>query len=130
MYHHRNDMNDHLKKFKFIANGLKLLNLYTLQKTEFRFGRNTSSDSRLTYISSNYPHIYIYLNLFQYRDLYCSRYFTCCVCMWFCNDVGGSCGSAVVGALIAAKDLKKGQTCVVLLADSTRNYMTKVNWMK
>ena len=40
---------------------------------------------------------------------------------------GGSCGSAVVGALQAAKDcgMKKGDRVVVLLADSTRNYMTK-----
>lgn len=38
---------------------------------------------------------------------------------------GGSSGSAMVGALIAAKQLKKGQRCVVLLADSIRNYMSK-----
>jgi cystathionine beta-synthase len=38
---------------------------------------------------------------------------------------GGSCGTAVVGALIAAKKLKKGQRCCVLLPDSVRNYMTK-----
>ncbi|ETO23453.1 cystathionine beta-synthase, partial [Reticulomyxa filosa] len=38
---------------------------------------------------------------------------------------GGSSGSAVVGALHAAKKLKKGQRCVVLLADSIRNYMSK-----
>ncbi|EAL73145.1 cystathionine beta-synthase [Dictyostelium discoideum AX4] len=38
---------------------------------------------------------------------------------------GGSSGSAMVGALLAAKQLKKGQRCVVLLADSIRNYMTK-----
>ena len=38
---------------------------------------------------------------------------------------GGSCGTAVVGALKAAKLLKKGQRCVVLLPDSVRNYMTK-----
>ncbi|KAN0034688.1 hypothetical protein ACTFIV_001220 [Dictyostelium citrinum] len=38
---------------------------------------------------------------------------------------GGSSGSAMVGALQAAKQLKKGQRCVVLLADSIRNYMTK-----
>ena len=48
---------------------------------------------------------------------------------------GGSCGSAVVGALQAAKDLgmKKGDRVVVLLADSTRNYMTKFlsdGWME
>lgn len=39
---------------------------------------------------------------------------------------GGSSGTAVAAALIAAKDLKKGQKCVVVLPDSTRNYMTKV----
>lgn len=45
---------------------------------------------------------------------------------------GGSCGSAVVGAVQAAKALKKGQRCVVVLPDSTRNYMTKFlsdEWM-
>eukprot|EP00750_Incisomonas_marina_P000980 INCI10792.1.p1 GENE.INCI10792.1~~INCI10792.1.p1 ORF type:complete len:444 (+),score=79.06 INCI10792.1:184-1515(+) len=45
---------------------------------------------------------------------------------------GGSSGSAVVGALYAAKKLQKGQRCVVLLADSVRNYMTKFlsdDWM-
>lgn len=46
---------------------------------------------------------------------------------------GGSCGASMVGALKAAKTLKKGQRCVVLLADSIRNYMTKHlsdDWMK
>jgi len=46
---------------------------------------------------------------------------------------GGSSGTAMVGALKAAKSLKKGQRCVVLLADSVRNYMTKFlndDWMK
>ena len=46
---------------------------------------------------------------------------------------GGSCGAAMVGALKAAKSLKKGQRCVVLLPDSVRNYMTKFlsdDWMK
>jgi len=38
---------------------------------------------------------------------------------------GGSSGSALYGALQAAKKLKKGQRCVVLLADSIRNYMSK-----
>lgn len=38
---------------------------------------------------------------------------------------GGSCGSALAGALKAAKSLKKGQRCVVILPDSVRNYMTK-----
>jgi cystathionine beta-synthase len=45
---------------------------------------------------------------------------------------GGSCGAAVIGALEAAKDLKEGQTCVVILPDSVRNYMTKSlcdDWM-
>lgn len=45
---------------------------------------------------------------------------------------GGSCGTAVAAALIAAKDLKHGQKCVVVLPDSTRNYMTKFlmdDWM-
>lgn len=46
---------------------------------------------------------------------------------------GGSSGSAMVAALEAAKELKAGQRCVVLLADSVRNYMTKFlndQWMK
>lgn len=40
--------------------------------------------------------------------------------------VGGSSGAAMHAALLAAKPLKKGQRCVVLLPDSIRNYMTKV----
>ena len=35
-------------------------------------------------------------------------------------------------ALQAAKDLKEGQNCVIVLADSVRNYMTKYlsdDWM-
>ena len=46
---------------------------------------------------------------------------------------GGSSGSAVWAALQAAKDLKKGQRCVVILHDSIRNYLTKFvddKWMK
>jgi cysteine synthase A len=39
--------------------------------------------------------------------------------------VGGSSGSAVWGALQAAKDLKKGQKCLIILPDSIRNYLTK-----
>ena len=45
---------------------------------------------------------------------------------------GGSCGAAMAGAVKAAKSLKKGQRCVVLLPDSVRNYMTKFlddGWM-
>jgi len=45
---------------------------------------------------------------------------------------GGSCGAAMSAAVIAASELKEGQRCVVLLADSTRNYMTKFlndTWM-
>eukprot|EP01111_Echinosteliopsis_oligospora_P015087 TRINITY_DN584_c0_g1_i1.p1 TRINITY_DN584_c0_g1~~TRINITY_DN584_c0_g1_i1.p1 ORF type:complete len:500 (+),score=172.87 TRINITY_DN584_c0_g1_i1:100-1599(+) len=45
---------------------------------------------------------------------------------------GGSSGAAVAGAMVAAKELKEGQRCVVLLADSVRNYMTKFlndDWM-
>ena len=38
---------------------------------------------------------------------------------------GGSSGTAVAAAVKAAKSLKKGQRCVVLLPDSVRNYMTK-----
>merc|ERR1719237_1558280 len=47
---------------------------------------------------------------------------------------GGSCGAAMVGVIraIKQKGLKKGQRCVVLLADSVRNYMSKFlsdSWM-
>eukprot|EP00977_Amphora_coffeiformis_P015696 scaffold4674_cov188-Amphora_coffeaeformis.AAC.7 len=45
---------------------------------------------------------------------------------------GGSSGAAVAAALEAAKSLKKGQRCVVILPDSVRNYMTKAlsdDWM-
>ncbi len=46
---------------------------------------------------------------------------------------GGSAGSAMAGALSAAKKLKAGQNCVVILADGVRNYMTKFvddKWMR
>ncbi len=46
---------------------------------------------------------------------------------------GGSSGSAMVGVMKEAGKLKKGQNCVVLLADGIRNYMTKFvdpKWMK
>ena len=45
---------------------------------------------------------------------------------------GGSSGSALQAALKEAKRLKKGQNCVVILADGVRNYMTKFiddKWM-
>jgi len=45
---------------------------------------------------------------------------------------GGSCGAAVACALKAAKSLKAGQRCVIILPDSVRNYMTKAlsdDWM-
>jgi len=47
--------------------------------------------------------------------------------------VGGSSGTAVFAALQAAKQLKKGQKCVVILPDSIRNYLTKFvddKWMR
>lgn len=47
--------------------------------------------------------------------------------------VGGSCGSATWAALQAAKQLKAGQKCLVILPDSIRNYLTKFadnQWMK
>lgn len=46
--------------------------------------------------------------------------------------VGGSSGSAMAAALKAAKTLGAGQRCVVVLPDSTRNYMSKFlddEWM-
>lgn len=45
---------------------------------------------------------------------------------------GGSCGAAVWAALQAAQELEEGQRCVVLLADSIRNYINKFvddKWM-
>jgi cystathionine beta-synthase len=39
--------------------------------------------------------------------------------------VGGSSGSAMMGALTQANQLKAGQNCVVLLPDGIRNYLTK-----
>lgn len=47
--------------------------------------------------------------------------------------VGGSSGATTWGALQAAKRLKKGEKCVVVLADGIRNYLTKFvddAWMK
>ena len=47
--------------------------------------------------------------------------------------IGGSCGTAVFAALEAAKSLKKGQNCLVILPDGIRNYMRKFvsdDWMK
>ena len=46
---------------------------------------------------------------------------------------GGSCGATMVAALKAASVLEVGQNCLVILADSIRNYMTKFpsdEWMK
>jgi cystathionine beta-synthase len=45
---------------------------------------------------------------------------------------GGSSGSNMHGAMIHAKKLKKGQSCVVFLPDGVRNYLTKFlddKWM-
>lgn len=47
--------------------------------------------------------------------------------------IGGSSGGAVWAALEAAKTLKQGQKCLVVLPDSIRNYLTKFpddDWMK
>lgn len=47
--------------------------------------------------------------------------------------IGGSCGAAVHGALIAARELSAEQKCLVILPDSIRNYMTKFasdDWMQ
>lgn len=47
--------------------------------------------------------------------------------------VGGSSGSAMWAALEAAKTLGKGQTCLVILPDSIRNYLSKYpdnQWME
>lgn len=46
--------------------------------------------------------------------------------------VGGSSGAAMSGALKAARALKKGQKCLVILPDSIRNYLSKFatdEWM-
>ncbi|KAL6115289.1 cbs [Pungitius sinensis] len=45
---------------------------------------------------------------------------------------GGSAGTAMAAAVHAAKELKEGQRCVVILPDSVRNYMSKFlsdKWM-
>ncbi|XP_063323336.1 cystathionine beta-synthase-like [Pelmatolapia mariae] len=45
---------------------------------------------------------------------------------------GGSSGTAMAAAVHAAKELKEGQRCVVILPDSIRNYMSKFlsdKWM-
>lgn len=47
--------------------------------------------------------------------------------------VGGSSGSALWAALKAAKDLAKGQRCLVILPDGIRNYLSKFvddKWMQ
>ncbi|EKD73437.1 MAG: hypothetical protein ACD_45C00316G0001 [uncultured bacterium] len=47
--------------------------------------------------------------------------------------IGGSSGTAVWAALQAAKRLKRGEKCVVILADGVRNYLTKFvddKWMR
>jgi cysteine synthase A len=47
--------------------------------------------------------------------------------------IGGSSGSSVWAALQAAKNLKKGQRCLVILPDGIRNYMSKFvddKWME
>jgi cysteine synthase A len=47
--------------------------------------------------------------------------------------IGGSCGATVWAALQAAKGLKKGQKCVIILADGIRNYLSKFasdEWMR
>lgn len=47
--------------------------------------------------------------------------------------VGGSSGAAVWAGLQAAKNLKSGQRCLVILPDGVRNYMSKFvddKWMK
>lgn len=47
--------------------------------------------------------------------------------------VGGSCGAAMWGALMAAQTLKPGQKCLVILPDSIRNYLSKYandEWMR
>ena len=38
---------------------------------------------------------------------------------------GGSSGASMAVAMKAAKNLKKGQKCVVILPDSVRNYINK-----
>jgi cysteine synthase A len=47
--------------------------------------------------------------------------------------IGGSCGATVWAALQAAKGLKKGRKCVIILADGIRNYLSKFasdEWMR
>lgn len=52
---------------------------------------------------------------------------------FFKNFTGGSSGCMVNVAMKAAKELKEGQRCVVILPDGIRNYMTKLvsdQWME
>jgi len=47
--------------------------------------------------------------------------------------IGGSCGATTWAALQAARRLKKGEKCVVILADGIRNYLSKFvddGWMR
>ena len=46
-----------------------------------------------------------------------------CVCVYVHVCVGGSSGSALSVAVKSARELKEGQTCVVVLPDSIRNYL-------
>ncbi|KAF6730294.1 Cystathionine beta-synthase [Oryzias melastigma] len=48
------------------------------------------------------------------------------------SSTGGSSGSAMAAAVKMARELKEGQRCVVILADSVRNYISKFlsdQWM-
>lgn len=47
--------------------------------------------------------------------------------------VGGSCGATTFAALKEARQLKRGQNCVVILSDGVRNYLSKFvddKWMQ
>ena len=47
--------------------------------------------------------------------------------------IGGSCGATTWASLQAARRLKKGEKCVVILADGIRNYLSKFvddGWMR
>ena len=47
--------------------------------------------------------------------------------------VGGSSGAAMMAALQAAQSLTSDQVCLVILPDSTRNYLSKFvddDWMQ
>ena len=64
--------------------------------------------------------------LIKEEGLLCGKYTILILTLWAQPIlIGGSSGGSMSVAMRAAKDLKPGQKCVVILPDSVRNYMTK-----